>query len=419
MPRLSRIVVAAALVVGVAFRFVWPDLLEYKHDEAWTVAKTRDMVERGEFPPLGMPSSQNLRNPPLSVWAFAPLGLVFGAEPPDLARGVAVGSLLALVGLLAFAWRCVPAGERESWVWAVAVAAVNPIAVLYHRKVWPPCVTPLLCLAGLVGYWHRDRRWGAALWGFVTAIVGQIHIVGFWFAAGLGLWAFLFDRRRTRWLAAVLGGAIGVLPMLPWGHYVLTTEDRSSGRAVSLQRLVGAKFWTYWVTEPVGFGAEYHLGAQMPEYRSGPAVAAAYGVALVAAVGVLGLALRRGWRLRPRIVDWLRGAGSPTDFMVKAGFLGFGLAFTLSLLMFNRHYLVVAFPLPFLWLTRAALGDGATPREQAWGRAFLTALVIAQAVLTAALLLHLHDHGGGPDDGFGKSYGRQVADGDVCPVPPW
>src|SRR5437764_6695 len=183
MPRLTLLVVAGALAAGVALRFAWPDLVEFKHDEAWTVAKTRDMVERGEFPALGMPSTQELRNPPLSVWAFAPVGWAFGTEPADLARGVAAGSVLALVGVLAFAWRCVPAGEREAWAWAVALAAVNPIAVLYHRKIWPPCVTPLFCLAGLAGYWHRDRRWGAALWGFVTAIVGQIHVMGFWFAA--------------------------------------------------------------------------------------------------------------------------------------------------------------------------------------------------------------------------------------------
>ena len=432
MSRLTLIVVAGALAAGIVFRFVWPDLLEFKHDEAWTVAKTREMVERSEFPPLGMPSSQKLRNPPLSVWAFAPIGLAFGTDAPDLARGVAVGSVLALLGLLAFAWRCVPAGEREPWAWAVAVAAVNPIAVLYHRKIWPPCVTPLLCLAGLVGYFYRDRRWGAALWGFVTAVVGQIHVLGFWFAAGLGLWALLFDRRRTRWLAAVLGGAIGLLPMLHWAEYLLTTvsqpdRERSDKKMFDPKRLYGAKFWPYWVTEPVGLGAEYHLGGRTPEYLRGPEVngsptylvAAAYGVAVLAAVGVLGLAVRRGLRVRPRFVEWLRGGGSPTDFLVKAGFLGFGLVFTLSLVMFNRHYLMVAFPLPFLWLTRAALGAGATDRERAWGRACLTALVCAQAVLTAALLLHLHDHGGGPDDGFGKSYGRQVADRDVWPVPPW
>jgi hypothetical protein len=194
-----------------------------------------------------------------------------------------------------------------------------------------------------------------------------------------------------------------------------------------LKRLVGAKFWTYWVTEPVGIGAEYHLGGRTTEYLRGPElggvpthlVAVAYGVAVLAAVGVLVLAVRRGRRLRPWFVEWLRGGASPTDFLVKAGFLGFGLVFTLSLVMFNRHYLVVAFPLPFLWLARSALGAGATAGEQRWGRACLTALVAAQAVLTAALLLDLHGHGGGPLDGFGKSYGRQVREGDVWPVPPW
>ena len=55
--------------------------------------------------------------------------------------------------------RKVPVVEREAWLWAIALVAVNPLAVLYHRKLWNPSLFPLLTVCFLWCWWHRQRVW--------------------------------------------------------------------------------------------------------------------------------------------------------------------------------------------------------------------------------------------------------------------
>ena len=151
----------ATLLLGAALRLIWGETIEFKEDEAWLFRLVSDHCIHGEWSPLGMPSSQHVRVPGLSVWVCYPLGHLFGVDEPTSRRGVQWSSVAALVGMVLFAWRCVPAAERESWLWAAAILAVNPMAVLYHRKLWPPCMLPMFCMLFAFGWWYRNRRWGA------------------------------------------------------------------------------------------------------------------------------------------------------------------------------------------------------------------------------------------------------------------
>src|SRR5262249_27470875 len=156
-----------------------------KADEAWTFERARDDDPRQGIPWLGMDSSVRLPNPGMSLWVFMALRGLSGAEdPPALTRAVQLANSLALVLLVAFVWRHVPPAQREAWLWAAALVAVNPMAVLFHRKLWPPCVLPLFSLAALWGWWLRGRPWPAFAWGLVGACLGQIHMAGFFFSGG-------------------------------------------------------------------------------------------------------------------------------------------------------------------------------------------------------------------------------------------
>jgi hypothetical protein len=104
---------------------------------------------------------------------------------------------------------------------------------------------------------------------------------------------------------------------------------------------------------------------------------------------------------------------------VQAGLFGYGLVLWATLTPFTRHYLIAAFPLPFLWLARLAVTDRGTDHEKKWGRLGLLGLVVAQAVLTGMLLAYLHEHGEAPFPGFGKTYERQIHDGTITPDPGW
>jgi hypothetical protein len=84
--------------------------------------------------------------------------------------------------------------EREPWLWAAALVAVNPYAVLMHRKIWPPSALPVFCLMPLAGWFYRDRRWGAFAWGLGGMLAAQIHVGGLFFFAGLSAWTLVAPR---------------------------------------------------------------------------------------------------------------------------------------------------------------------------------------------------------------------------------
>jgi hypothetical protein len=411
----------AALALGALFRFVWGGDIEYKQDEAWVYLLVTQHQEKGEWAELGMPSSQHLRVPALSVWVFYPFADLFGAsEPTLLARGAQVGNCAALLLLALFAWRCVPAREREPWLWAVALLAVNPLTVLYHRKIWPPCQLPLFCVAFLVAWWYRDRRWGALTWGLVGACLGQVHVSGFLYAAAV-LVATVVADRRFRWKAWLAGSVLGSLPMVPWLVYLARDRDPMGPKAFAFRRWIEGKFWTYWVTEPLGLDLRKPLGGQHAEFLRWPLIGGhpTWGGAalqlLTALLGALliGGALRRWWRGRGQE----SAAPSSSALIVRAGSLGYGLLLTLAAVPIYRHYLIVTFPIMALWLARLALPQVSAARALASGRRLLFGLCAVNALSCAALLTYLHAHGGARTGDFGPTYAAQARQTGQWPPP--
>jgi len=396
-----------AVVLGAGLRLVWGNDIEFKLDELWTFDRVRFVGHTEPFPWLGMPTSCALRHPGGSVWIFLVLGKLSGvAQPPDLARACQLVNIAAILLLLGFALYAVPRAEREVWLWAAALVSVNPLAVLLHRKIWPPSIVPLFIMLVLIGWWYRERRWGAFGWGLVGALVGQIHPAGFFLAAGFVLWAGLFDRRRVRWLH--------------WLVYVAGEMGTHSITQRSWAHLVEFKFWLRWVTEPFGLGLQPSLGDDFKDFLRYPLVAgrptylaALLHVALAAAA--VGLVVRWCfglWQQRTRWRDVVSGRDSPTAFTQNAVLLGYGLVFTATLLPFHRHYLALAFPLTFVWLARLVLGKGARPAAGlGGGRLCLLGICVAQFLLSASFLGYVHAnqryYAGGA---YGMPYGAQSLD---------
>jgi hypothetical protein len=390
----------AALGAGCALRLLWPEDMEYKADEVWTFEQAKSADFRGGLPWLGMNSSVDVPNPGMSLWVFVGLRALSGAQdPPALTRAVQVANCLALVLLAWFAWRHVRPPEREAWLWAAALVAVNPLAVLFHRKLWPPCVMPLLTLAMLWGWWYRGRRLPAFVWGLVGPCLGQIHMSGFFFAGGFAAWALCFERRRVAWKAWLAGSVIGVLPLIPWMHHLLA---HPSTRPVNPDRWVHAlegKFWVRWFTESFGWGIDYTLGrANFVEFLSWPLVgghstwlvAVAHALIAAAAVVLLGRAAVSLWRDRSELSGRWVGRTSPTAFTQNAALWGFGLLLTLSCFSIHRHYMIVLFPLECLWVARLALACGADGRPALRSRGLLAALWVAQLLVSANFLAYVH-----------------------------
>ena len=132
----TTIVVAAALAAGGVFRLFYPGAIEYHGDEQFSFYHVVSALHGAPWPPLGMTMSIGGPNPGMSVWIFILLGLVGRpTSPVGLAEGVQALSIVALAGFTLFALRAVPREQREPWLWGAALWAVNPIAIVYERKI--------------------------------------------------------------------------------------------------------------------------------------------------------------------------------------------------------------------------------------------------------------------------------------------
>ena len=75
----------------------------------------------------------------------------------------------------------------------------------------------------------------------------------------------------------------------------------------------------------------------------------------------------------------------------------------MSLLGINilRHYLIMSFPLEWVWLSRMAL------RDLRLGQRYLMIIWIAQLIISATFLIYIHLNHGAPLADYGTAYQYQ------------
>ena len=406
--------VLLAIAVGAALRLVFPADIEWKADEQWSYLHAAQMLRTGAWPPTGMPSSVGAPNPGLSLWVFAGLDRLFAVRsPPDLARAVALANVAALASFAAFA---MTRKNREPWLWAAALWAVNPVAIILERKIWPPSTLPLAAVA-LYWAWTLRRRWPAAfLWGALGALMAQIHMGVALLALALAAWTLAADSRAFPWRAWLAGSVVGLLPAIPW---LLSMAGHGSGARIHLTA-PSVSFYLRWATQFFGYGAQYTLGkAGFADFLAGPRIAALathlLGALQLALVALAIVVLVRGARTlvakggAPPVRTLLLGDDEET-VLITAALWGYGGLLTLTTLIgagSYRHYMIVIAPIMALWTAMATLwSDGAWKRGRA--RAILAALCIGQAAMSFGLLDYLHRNGGVHGE-FGVSWRAQQA----------
>jgi hypothetical protein len=278
----------------------------------------------------------------------------------------------------------------------------------------------------LMGWWTRDRRLGAFGWGLVGAIIGQIHMSGFFLAGGFFTWTLLFStpekRRSVRWRYWFLGSVIGALPLLPWLQYLLahpTPTSVASGWGEAMQ----LKYWVFWISGAFGLHLGNTLGLligdsqweQLSDFVRYPVIGghATYLVGLAHVGIVCAMAwltinlvrylenhLRLNWR---KWRDQFIGRESEAAFAQDAVFWGSGILMTLTNVNIRRYYMSVVFPFEFLWLTRAALRNN-TAQAEPPGRRWLAFLWACQLVVSAGFVHYIHLNQGSPKGDYGDAY---------------
>jgi hypothetical protein len=389
-----------ALAAGIVLRLVWQEDIEFKADERWSLEQARAMLAGAPWPWTGMPTSVGGNNPYLSVWVFAALAGAVGADSgPALARAVQTLNAAALIAFALFAGFGVGTKARERCLWAVALWAVNPLAIIFERKIWPPSVLPLPAVIFIASWWFRHNSAAAFFWGLLGPLMAQIHLGAAFLAAAIALWTLIHDRGSFPWKGWVAGTVFGALPAIPW---LLAMAADAGGSVTTRIRWPIASFFVRWLTQPFGLGIEYTLGRQdMIDYLAFPSVAGRASW-MMGAVHVLLAALMVA-TIGRRMRDAMRGGsvcvrktflGSDPETVLIAGTLwGFGGLLTL-LTVFgagsHRHYMIYIAPIMMLWCVRMILGG-----EPASGRrtshVLLVTLCIGQAIASAGLLHYIHE----------------------------
>jgi len=436
--RLAWSIFALALIAGGLLRLVWIDDMEWKKDEQFSYQISRDAGPIRTWPALGMQTSlsDDFRNPGLSVWVFIVIGR-FVATPTAMARVVAVSNILALLGFAVAVRTLLPVREREPWIWALALQAVNPFSIRVSRKIWPPSVLPLFLLWLWVGHLKRDTRWGALSWGLAGALIGQVHLGGWYVAVGLVLGTILVDFRGprpvpTRWTWWLLGSLLGALPALNWALAMHGTHLEGASWSEWIDLLIHVYLpirlcvmGTYFFSTALGIEPEFSLGLRIdaPNFLKGPILGGGptfliYGLQnVILCIAAVVVAIRMVGRLI--VPACLRLAGKPipaasepdrsqTRFYLWSTLFIPGLLYLLTIEVYYYHYFYIT--ILFLCVLVASI---ALP----WRR-LLVGLVVAQATISVAFLVYIHAHGGSRRGEFGVTYAQQLREGwTIPPVP--
>jgi hypothetical protein len=389
-----------ALLLGALLRLSFPGDIEYKGDEKYMFETSQKIGVTESWPLLGMTSGVGAKNPGMSVWIFAVLAKITqAATPPELARGVQLLNILGLFVLAFFSFFVLPEPEKRTWCWATALAAVNPMAILFHRKIWAQSTLPFFCVLLRIAWHYRHKRTGAFFWGLIGICLGQIHLPGFFLAGGIILWTALHDR-QVRWGSWLLGSLAGVIPMIPWLQYMIAKPGNGI-TGLNFWWIFCPSYWFYWVTDSLGVALKYSLKTNhFLDYLSYPLIGGK-GIYLVAGLHIViigtGILMLVSTKKTGGLWQGFRDV-SETGLAINSVFIASGILMTLSCFEVCRHYLIVSFPMEWVWLSRLGL------RDERLGQWRLMVIWIAQLLISASFLIYIHLNHGDPSGHYGMAY---------------
>lgn len=416
-----------ALLAGAILRLIYVTDMEYKEDEEYNFVQTQLIGNTQPWPWYGIPSGVYLVNPGMSIWTFTVLAKIFGIHhPTSLAHAVQMFALLGICMIIPFALKFVKTDAALTWLWAFALAMVNPFLILYQRKLWPETFLPFFTMVTLMGWCKRKNGWGAFTWGMIGAWLGQIHMSGFFFSAALFLWTVFFDPYRnkesnpedishpkTAWKLWFLGSVIGALPLIPWLVYVIQHPIHEAINA-GWNEVSQLKYWVFWFTDPLGLHLGNPLGLlrgqtnweQISDFVRYPILLGyptyLVGLAhLLIALAAAFLSLRFVFYLFHNKKHWISltiGRGSDTAFLQNSAFWACGLLLTLTGVVIRRYYMTVTFPLEFIFLV------GVAQPGTKLGRRILTLLWICEFFISAHFVGYIHVNQGSIYGDYGQAY---------------
>jgi hypothetical protein len=403
----SKYFIFFCIAAGIFLRLNWNSDMEWKADEQWTYEKAHETVA---FPAAGMQSGGGLVNPGLSLGIFAVIAS-FTNDPLSMNRVVQVINIVAILCFMWFAMTKVKAEERQVWLYGIALASVSPLAVLFARKIWAQDLLPLFSFLILLGNYYRHKNLGAFFWGLFGALMGQIHMSGFFFAAGIFVFSALHDRYnkiKFNWLPWLAGSVLGSIPIVLWLVYML---EHPQFTRFNILHLLQFNFYFYWFLDSLGLNIMYSMRKEFWEFIKEPVIGGMplYFIALahlfLAAMGILTLKKIISYiklfylNLKQKTFSaFLFANNSITKFYLFSILLGLGVLMNFSGFTVQPHYLICAFPFVYIFLAKIFEGK----------IFLLKGIIIAQLVSTVMFHLYVHRHNGIKDGDYGITYKEQM-----------
>jgi hypothetical protein len=424
-----------AFICGGILRWVWIDDMEWKDDEQWSYRMSQEVGRTQPWPWVGMATSLHFPNPGLSVWIFVAIGRIV-SDPTSMVHLIVLLNIIGLIGFAAAIRFCVPASEREPWVWGLAIEAVSPYAIRMSRKLWPPSILLPLLLALWVSHRYRLSRGGAFAWGLAGAVIGQVHLSGWFVAMGLAIGTMIAELcgrwpRSRFWHWWFLGTVLGLLPAIPWARELTTsslTHATSPDDLTSFGRIGGHVYGLVAAASSTIPYAFLGIGNDIDEFLSGPIwdglhvhfyeglnvyLIIVFSARIVARLIEAIATLTRRWSRRKRTAgpdDRLGGvSSSPSSspdsgaecpsvsfYLWSAVVMPFFIMFVATNVYFYHYYFVFC-PLLFVMIAVWMLP---------WRRALL-GMVVAQALMSVLFLTYIHRKGGVINGEYRASYARQ------------
>jgi hypothetical protein len=406
----SKYFIFFCIAAGIFLRLNWNSDMEWKADEQWTYEQAHKTAATGTFPAAGMQSGGGIVNPGLSLGIFAVIAS-FTHDPLAMNRVV---QLINIAALLCFAWFAltkVKPEERQVWLYGIALASVSPLAVLFARKIWAQDLLPLLSFLILLGNYNRHKNAGAFFWGLFGALIGQIHMSGFFFAAGIFVYMLLHDhynKIKFKWLPWLAGSALGSIPLVLWFLYML---EHPQFTRFNILHLLQFNFYFYWFLDAHGLNIMYSIRKEFWQFIKEPVIGGMplYLIALahlfLAATAIFTLKKIGGYaktfylNLKQKTFSaFLFAKSSLTKFYLLSILLGLGVFMNFSGFMVHPHYLICAFP--FMYIFLAKIFQRKTR--------LLKSIIIAQLFITVMFQIYVHQHSGIKDGDYGTAYKEQL-----------
>ncbi len=353
----------------------------------------------GHLATAGLPGSFGVTYSPVPVWIYQLLLHV----TLDAAHLAAIKILLVSAALALSLWRLCRSTRLSPW--PLLLAPVSPFLAFYQRLLWDNVyLIPITAgmLAVTASFMVRPRAWLLAVLTVLSALAFNIHpiaivpIAAAVFGVLLFGWPWMVEHRIT-----VAGcGIAGLAAASPLVYAIVFERGNAAhphpAQVEWLAPLKGFFYWSHHGFEPF-MESFYRDSAVLGGLRTGSGwlvvAVGASAIAMLARQSVRRAAPLDAWPVRDRIA------------VISAGIVIGQLALLFGLRLDPQWHYFNATCIGYFYLVWWAFDRA---RERGWARAALAVHVLATAVMTLLLAIHIHRHHGDRSWRYGATLGNQM-----------